>query len=1068
MRVMDQLTESHGRTPSFHHAGAQSPRVGGCVGAFFNMFDWNPSKRFTSTRRITAERPNSEAVYARRDRSFTERTNISSSLLPQPSLTNAGKDEAFSTLPSTPTLSSTPSSASVKSNDTSKRVPGVVARLMGLESLPDGTYLSSKCDSPYLQSTLGCEQLDSPPVLLQELLCQEFQHSKKSLKEKLPGFTRRAQDSKSARGPVSQRKKSTSHFGENVHPYGDSRAPRQARHSEKKASAPQEDNKILVKQPFLARLPPGTPSLLPSKSQNSSSPLLSPSMLGGRNTVRLLDAAVKSFEPSMLPSPRSRSCLTRDTQSENGASFRSEKRVTTSSYGRVGSLSNSSSRSLKSQSISKTEHSDHLVAEMSSPGSRSSRSRHEPYKQDQASRRRFEMALVASAKSPSPNRARSSNSKRVEGSPRAVLGTYGRKQGDKKEGTDKGEALAMKRTDSTLTRSLSRRPSTTTGLIPASTSQYDVKRTTKSSRKVDVEVGVDKVETANVEAIQGSLEEASTPTQTQFDKTKDCHFVQTRHKSIDDVFPELPMEGNDVGGASPDLSKTIKAVEEQFLGFGSQAESPLVDCRSIERMFGKGFSKTYVDALSTSPDFSSFDNLALDASPISSEVFITECGSVPGTFPNSPLVNYEKIFFSSRNHLNLQDMFEVVSGDRPDDSTGRRRSFCLSESPERLLTPSDDEEAAGDLDTCSNSAVCDTGGTPERLEIQKMPVDPGWSEDAMMTPPALKKFEEKLAQESFYPDISCVEEGGQPSPVSVLENPFLDEGPTTPDASLAGSQEADGDDVKHIGDTESSYSAGDEVRTQNLKKDMLATNGAELAASLDMVETEKIKQAILDISRFRNIDVASIGLEPPTVAPVDPQQEQNYVREVLDAANMLREGECSWYSADSPMNHSLFDRLEFGSIKLDERTLMESKRWGSLPDAPRQGSSIRSERKLLFDSINEALALKPWMKTSSFHLDLPMFPDLRSNSKFRSPISGEPLVKEVYRTICRWREIAGNVLEDLMDYDMNVPEGRWVDFSHEVADIGLDIEQMLMKDILEEFVDDLASIYKPQALTSCS
>ena len=152
--------------------------------------------------------------------------------------------------------------------------------------------------------------------------------------------------------------------------------------------------------------------------------------------------------------------------------------------------------------------------------------------------------------------------------------------------------------------------------------------------------------------------------------------------------------------------------------------------------------------------------------------------------------------------------------------------------------------------------------------------------------------------------------------------------------------------MKHIGDTESSYSAGDEVRTQNLKKDMLATNGAELAASLDMVETEKIKQAILDISRFRNIDVASIGLEPPTVAPVDPQQEQNYVREVLDAANMLREGECSWYSADSPMNHSLFDRLEFGSIKLDERTLMESKRWGSLPDAPRQGSSIRSERKL--------------------------------------------------------------------------------------------------------------------------
>jgi hypothetical protein len=233
-----------------------------------------------------------------------------------------------------------------------------------------------------------------------------------------------------------------------------------------------------------------------------------------------------------------------------------------------------------------------------------------------------------------------------------------------------------------------------------------------------------------------------------------------------------------------------------------------------------------------------------------------------------------------------------------------------------------------------------------------------------------------------------------------------------------------------------------------------------------MVETEKIKQAILDISKFRNIDVTSIGLQPLTVAPVDPQQEQNYVREVLDGANLLREGEASWYSADSPMNHSLFDRLEFGSIKLDERTLMESKRWGSLPDAPRQGSSIRSERKLLFDSINEVMALEPWMKTSSFLVDLPMFPALHANSKFRSPISGEPLVKEVYRMICHWRDIAGNVLDDLIDYDMNVPEGRWVDFSHEVADLGLDIERMLIKDMIEEFADDLASIYKTRALTS--
>lgn len=52
----------------------------------------------------------------------------------------------------------------------------------------------------------------------------------------------------------------------------------------------------------------------------------------------------------------------------------------------------------------------------------------------------------------------------------------------------------------------------------------------------------------------------------------------------------------------------------------------------------------------------------------------------------------------------------------------------------------------------------------------------GWSEDVMVTPPALKKFEMK-GQCFLRSDVSRVEECGQPSPVSVLENPFLDESP---------------------------------------------------------------------------------------------------------------------------------------------------------------------------------------------------------------------------------------------------------------------------------------------------
>ena len=244
----------------------------------------------------------------------------------------------------------------------------------------------------------------------------------------------------------------------------------------------------------------------------------------------------------------------------------------------------------------------------------------------------------------------------------------------------------------------------------------------------------------------------------------------------------------------------------------------------------------------------------------------------------------------------------------------------------------------------------------------------------------------------------------------------------------------------------------------------------EAAALPEMIETEKIKQAILEISRFRNIDVSAIGLgEPTIITPVSPHEELNYIREVMDAGSLLV-ADFNGFTGNAcnvPMNPSLFDRLEFGSIKLDERTLMESKRWGDLPEPQRQGSHIRSERRLLFDCINEVMVLEPWMKTSSFYCGMLMFPEMHSKSKFRRQVSGEKLVAEVHGMICHWRGIAGNVLDDLIDYDMSVPEGKWVDFTHEAAAVGFDIESMLMKVMIDEVVNDLWSISTLRSISTC-
>lgn len=74
------------------------------------------------------------------------------------------------------------------------------------------------------------------------------------------------------------------------------------------------------------------------------------------------------------------------------------------------------------------------------------------------------------------------------------------------------------------------------------------------------------------------------------------------------------------------------------------------------------------------------------------------------------------------------------------------------------------------------------------VQIQTMSVAAGWSE-VVTTPPALKKFEEQLAQgfsDSNDGHTSAAEESEQPSPVSVLVSPFLDEVSTMPDAISAG------------------------------------------------------------------------------------------------------------------------------------------------------------------------------------------------------------------------------------------------------------------------------------------
>lgn len=240
---------------------------------------------------------------------------------------------------------------------------------------------------------------------------------------------------------------------------------------------------------------------------------------------------------------------------------------------------------------------------------------------------------------------------------------------------------------------------------------------------------------------------------------------------------------------------------------------------------------------------------------------------------------------------------------------------------------------------------------------------------------------------------------------------------------------------------------------------VLDKHKVELPISTDLTdytESDKIRQAILDISRFRNIDVLSVGLTN-TRLPSGPEEEQKFVHEVLSAAQLLSNTGASphWFDTELAINPSLFDRLESGDSDQSnggKANFNAGEYLGDENSLQRSGGLWRCDRKLLFDCVNEAFCFKlgrykdpqPWVR-----------------SPLMSPRpTGQKLVNEVYGKIEEWRQLASNAIDTLIDNDMSIRFGKWKDFSQEVAEVGLDIERMLWKVIIEEVVLDISTTCK--------
>ncbi len=238
----------------------------------------------------------------------------------------------------------------------------------------------------------------------------------------------------------------------------------------------------------------------------------------------------------------------------------------------------------------------------------------------------------------------------------------------------------------------------------------------------------------------------------------------------------------------------------------------------------------------------------------------------------------------------------------------------------------------------------------------------------------------------------------------------------------------------------------------------------------DIRENEKIRQAILEISKFQTADLHDrLGKSHPARA----DEEQSFVHGILKAAQFLshnnkEESSLKWFAPGLPLDPSLFDRLESGDT---EQISIGAGGGGGggggnlnlaqMSTHCQYGALWRCDRKLLFDSINEALVTEigyggepkqPWMVNDNILVG--------SNPTLRPPGGcSNKLVEDIYRTISKWRELASNAIDSLIDMDMNkcCRLDKWRYYEHEIRDISLEIASMLLGMILDEFVTDLAA-----------
>ncbi|KAL3692209.1 hypothetical protein R1sor_005860 [Riccia sorocarpa] len=513
-------------------------------------------------------------------------------------------------------------------------------------------------------------------------------------------------------------------------------------------------------------------------------------------------------------------------------------------------------------------------------------------------------------------------------------------------------------------------------------------------------------------------------------------------KCVDDVFPDKP----------PVDKGCLKLLEDETKRGLIEGFDFVADLTELDNIRG-GILGKYAAQLMDDPEFEMMFSTGM-----------VNVGSGRGGFSYSPLVEMEEQRTSSLDPYSLEGGVEIekcvsfVGRTSLDSSPGDESVIKREVSADGEL-PSTSDVVPPDEFIRAVSAAADGPLTPELSESRKTEdINERVSKNFGAEERAVLTDDEDGVEEAVCTSVGR-EDCGQPSPVSVLDCSFDEETASSQGNLQESSCELDDDNLDEDQDAymddllyESVAALQKAMKPRKSRKSApLVTTATdnEVSPESGRTENEKIMSAILDISRIRRIDPADIGLDVGSSEPFQ-DEEEDYVMKVLGLWEMFP-NLSDKISSDFPVNPTLFDRLES-----QERAFA----WGrekdeelSTKDCPsrsfKQWQSLWLHRRLLFDSVNEALSYRlkykypdPWIAK----------PALRPQPK------GKHLVKEVYREIREWREETTEDLDTIIEKDMSRGSGNWSNLNQEISEIGLEIERNILKGMIEELVVEMMGV----------